>query len=125
MGLASPPFTREIPAGVAVGSTVSFSFENANEPESSHLPLNYLFVQNFSGQRVKVDAGRVAVIVPGNSAMVVDEPGIRGYSVTNLDTANATTDSIYVTVKREVSEKHALVALALKIPLDRAMDGGY
>lgn len=125
MGLASPPFTREIPAGVAVGSAVSFAFENANEPESSHLPLNYLFVQNFSGQRVKVEAGRVAVIVPGNSAMVVDEPGIRGYTVTNLDTANATTDSIYVTAKREVSEKHALVALALKIPLDRAMDGGY
>ena len=125
MGLASPPFTREISAGVAPGSTVSFAFENANEPESSHLPLNYLFVQNFSNQRIRVDAGRVAVIVPGNSAMVVDEPGIRGYTVTNLNTANATDDSIYVTVKREVSEKHALVALALKIPLDRAMDGGY
>ena len=125
MGLASPPFTREIPAGLAVGSAVSFSFENANEPESSHLPLNYLFVQNFSGQRIRVDAGRVAVIVPGNSAMVVDEPGSRGYTVTNLDTANATDDSIYVTAKREVSEKHALVALALNIPLDRAMDGGY
>lgn len=125
MGLASPPFTREIPAGVAAGSAVSFSFENANEPESSHLPLNYLFVQNFSNRRIKVDAGRVAVIVPGNSAMVVDEPGIRGYTVTNLDTTYATDDSIYVTVKREVSEKHALVALALNIPLDRAVDGGY
>lgn len=125
MGLASPPFTREIPSGLAVGSAVSFAFENANEPESSHLPLNYLFIQNFSGQRVKVEAGRVAVIVPGNSAMVVDEPGIRGYTVTNLDAVNATTDSIYVTAKREVSERHALVALALNIPLDRAMDGGY
>jgi len=124
--LRSPPFTRIVPAGLLPGEAFSASFEGSNDPEAKYLPLNRITVQNFSSQRITLQAGRIDLIIPPFSTLGVEEYGIRGFVITNVDAAAVpTNDVIAVTCQKDVSERDILLAGHLKRSIYEIVEGMF
>ena len=123
--LRSPPFTRIVPAGLLPGEAFSVGFEGSSAPEAKYLPMNRITVQNFSSQRITLQAGRIDLIIPPFATLGVDEYGIRGFVITNVDSGVPTNDVIAVTCQKDVSERDILLAAHLKRSIYEIVEGAF
>ena len=123
--LRSPPFTRIVPAGLLPGEAFSVGFEGSSAPEAKYLPMNRITVQNFSSQRITLQAGRIDLIIPPFSTLGVEEYGIRGFVITNVDAGVPTNDVIAVTCQKDVSVRDVLLAGHLKRSIYEIVEGAF
>ena len=123
--LRSPPFTRIVPAGLLPGEAYSASFEGSSAPEAKYLPMNRITVQNFSSQRITLQAGRIDLIIPPLATLGVEEYGIRGFVITNVDSGVPTNDVIAVTCQKDVSVRDVLLAGHLKRSIYEIVEGAF
>jgi len=122
--LTSPIFEYEIPIGLGPGASYTKNLEMVAETTGDYAPFNTLIVDNFSARTLKITYGAGHyIMLRGNSLAEIDQSGIRSFTVTNTDIANATDQIIMVYVQKRVTAELALESLARKIPLDDLMRG--
>lgn len=125
MSLRSPAFTRNINAGLAAGAIDFFNYETDTLTGGS-APMNYLMVQNFSGQLLSASYGDKTNIIISPYSIFTDEEayGLRSLSIKNIDTS-ATDKLVQIIVQKTISARDANLAKALKIPVELISKGEW
>ncbi len=122
--LTSPIFEYEIPIGLAAGGRYTKNLELVAETTGNYAPFNTLTVDNFSTKTLKVEyAAGHYVMLRGNSLVAIEQQGIRSFTITNTDPANATDGIVMIYVQKRVTTEIALESIARKIPLETLMQG--
>jgi len=119
--LTSPPFEYVIPKDLPAGETFTKNLEMVTGSTGDYSPFNSIVVDNFSAQTIKVLYGSGHfVFVRGNSMAVIEQNGIRSFSVENI-TATATDSFIVVYIQKRITADIALESMARKIPIEKLM----
>lgn len=122
--LTSPPFEYAIPKlSLNPGESFAKTFEYEVGTEGLYVPFNQITVDNFSTARLRLDygAGHYVIIHP-SSTMSIEQLGIRGFSLKNIDT-NANDDDIIVYVQKSITADLALESIVRRIPIEKLMNG--
>lgn len=122
--LESPPVRTLIAAGDldAGESYTPGSLENTDLQR--YVPFNSLLVKNLSKQKLTLEYGNdLETIIPAGAIIEIQEPGIRGYKVTNNDATYANSDLIEITLQRVIREKHIALANLWHMKICDILDG--
>lgn len=121
--LTSPPFEYIIPDGLAVGGSFAKMFEYEVGTEGLYVPFNSLLIDNFSAEEIEITYGAGHFFrLRGNSMAEIVQPGIRGFTITNIGT-NPTDKEIIVYVQKRITTDIALESIVRRIPIEKLMNG--
>lgn len=121
--LTSPPFEYVIPSALPVGGSFAKVFEYEVGTEGLYVPFNSLLVDNFSNSNIDIAYGAGHFFrLRGNSMAEINQPGIRGFTITNIGTI-PTDKEIVVYVQKRITTDIALESIVRRIPVEKLLNG--
>lgn len=111
----SPPFTYTISSGLAANARYVKSYQDEDvEEEKKYIPFNYITIENFSSQKLKVYFNAEDDkfwIIPSKTIFEIEYPnGIFSWAIQNVD-SDPTDDDIIVILEKAYTERELLKML--------------
>jgi hypothetical protein len=121
--LESPPVRHLIATG-GLASGASYTPGSLENTEYQlYVPFNSLLVKNLSKQLLELEYGNDRITtIPAGAIIELQEPGIIGYKVTNIDTA-VNSAPIEIIMQRVIRDKHIALANLWNMRICDILDG--
>jgi len=122
--LESPPVRKLIGTGELDAGESYTPGSLENKDEQRFVPFNTLLIKNLSKQLLNLEYGNdLETLIPAGAIIEIQEPGIHGYKVTNLDATDTNSAPIEIIMQRVIREKHIALANFWKMKICDILDG--